>query len=250
MDTQRVVWESADVGHHWESFFVADVGENIYVNTVTGEATFDRPEATLPRIPHRRKSSINRPDPSLLANHSGGNSGGGGGTGVHGDSSQDPTLRNGETQFNETSRNRSGESNQSNNGNNGGNNDDDDMKSQHKIDFDVSSVANLRAPKPEDKAHLSKKVSNMRARNAHGFKLGASGDNSVIRDSHPYMFAPEGSIRLVWDFIIVFPMLMYLAIMTPFFMCFAFDAKRYECVILCDCVTLSLSSCDMTVYMI
>jgi hypothetical protein len=207
----RIVWESADVGHHWESFFIADVGENLYVNTVTGEATFTRPEATIPKRSLRRRSSFQNnstppsSDSSLLS------------PGTPNDAT------NGETSRSKTEQEL--------------NREDDDKKpnetseedyefkqANEKVDFDVSAVANLRSPKT-DENQQSKKITAIRQKNVHGFRLGMSGSR-VKRASNRWMFSPEGTRKLVWDFVIVFPMLVYLAIMTPFFMCFAWDPRR------------------------
>jgi len=40
------------------------------------------------------------------------------------------------------------------------------------------------------------------------------------------MIQPDGTFRMLWDFFLVFPLLVYLAIMTPFFLGFAWDVDR------------------------
>jgi len=192
----KVVWEAADLGHHWESFFIAEFGENLYVNCVTGEATFIRPEATIPKRIGlaRRKSSLGTSQAHLMSPASK-------------DSSSDKSVAEKRAEDNQGP-------------------DSSTINDAHvKVDFDMDAVANLRTPNFQDSAPVSDKVTSIRQKSVQGFKMGSTG-TTVKRQSNSWMFSPDGTKKLIWDFVIVFPMLIYLAIMTPFYMCFAWDPRR------------------------
>jgi hypothetical protein len=43
----------------------------------------------------------------------------------------------------------------------------------------------------------------------------------VIQEEPYFMISPKGSFRLIWDFCVITPLLIYLAVMMPFRLCFA-----------------------------
>jgi len=51
-------------------------------------------------------------------------------------------------------------------------------------------------------------------------------EKHVVVPKHAFMLAPEGAFRMSWDFLLVMPLLAYLALMTPFFVCFAWNSNR------------------------
>lgn len=50
----------------------------------------------------------------------------------------------------------------------------------------------------------------------------------VIQEDPSFMINPKGRFRLTWDFCIVTPLLLYLAVMMPFRLCFANEPRTFS----------------------
>eukprot|EP00615_Pteridomonas_danica_P010771 CAMPEP_0114346406 /NCGR_PEP_ID=MMETSP0101-20121206/13045_1 /TAXON_ID=38822 ORGANISM="Pteridomonas danica, Strain PT" /NCGR_SAMPLE_ID=MMETSP0101 /ASSEMBLY_ACC=CAM_ASM_000211 /LENGTH=346 /DNA_ID=CAMNT_0001483037 /DNA_START=246 /DNA_END=1283 /DNA_ORIENTATION=- len=56
------------------------------------------------------------------------------------------------------------------------------------------------------------------------------GYTRVVSKNHTFMINPKGRFRLSWDFLLVTPMLVYLAVMMPFRLCFANEPKTFSAI--------------------